>query len=147
MPLLSLSGYLGLFLASFIAATFLPLQSELVLVSLLWSGEFSVAGLFVVATLGNVLGSLVNWVLGLYLLRWQDRRWFPVSPERLAQAQRAYRKYGFWSLLLSWVPIIGDPLTLAAGVMREPLWRFLLMVTLAKAGRYLLLIMLTLGWL
>lgn len=145
--MLSLSGYLGLFLASFIAATFLPLQSELVLVSLLWSGEFSVAALFIVATLGNVLGSLVNWVLGLYLLRWQDRRWFPVSAERLERAQRAYRRYGFWSLLLSWVPVIGDPLTLAAGVMREPLWRFMLMVTLAKAGRYLLLIMLTLGWL
>ena len=145
--MLSLSGYLGLFLASFIAATFLPLQSELVLVSLLWSGEFSVPGLFVVATIGNVLGSLLNWVLGLYLLRWQGRRWFPVSAERLERAQRAYRRYGFWSLLLSWVPVIGDPLTLAAGVMREPLWRFLLMVTLAKAGRYLLLIMLTLGWL
>ena len=143
----SLSGYLGLFLASFIAATFLPLQSELVLVSLLLSDGFSVAVLFGVATIGNVLGSLVNWVLGRYLLRWQDRRWFPVSAPRLAQAQRAYRRYGFWSLLLSWVPVIGDPLTLAAGVMREPLWRFLLMVSVAKAGRYLVLIMLALNWL
>lgn len=142
----SLSGYLGLFLASFIAATFLPLQSELVLVSLLLTDNFSVAMLFMVATVGNVLGSLVNWVLGLYLLRWRDRRWFPVSAQRLARAQQAYRKYGFWSLLLSWMPVIGDPLTLAAGVMREPLWRFLLMVSLAKAGRYLVLIMLTLNW-
>lgn len=84
----SLSGYLGLFLASFIAATFLPLQSELVLVSLLFSDGFSVAALFVVATVGNVLGSLVNWVLGLYLLRWQDRRWFPVSAPRLARRSK-----------------------------------------------------------
>lgn len=145
--MLSLSGYLGLFLTSFIAATFLPLQSELVLVSLLLTGGFSVTGLFMLATLGNVLGSLVNWALGLYLLRWRDRRWFPVSAPRLAQAQRAYARYGFWSLLLSWVPVIGDPLTLAAGVMRERLWRFLLMVTVAKAGRYLLLIMLTQNWL
>ncbi|MFA5677898.1 MAG: YqaA family protein [Pseudomonas sp.] len=142
----SLSGYLGLFLSSFIAATFLPLQSELVLVSLLLTERFSVAGLFAVATLGNVLGSLVNWVLGLYLLRWQHSRWFPVSAEQLARAQQGYRKYGFWSLLLSWMPVIGDPLTLAAGVMREPLWRFLVMVSLAKAGRYLVLILLTLNW-
>ena len=144
--MLTLSGYLGLFLTSFIAATFLPLQSELVLVSLLLTGDFAVVTLLVVATSGNVLGSLVNWLLGLYVLRWRDRRWFPVSQARLAQAQQAYARYGFWSLLLSWVPVIGDPLTLAAGVMREPLWRFLLMVTLAKAGRYLALIMLTLNW-
>lgn len=144
--MLTLSGYLGLFLTSFIAATFLPLQSELVLVSLLLTGDFAVVTLLVVATSGNVLGSLVNWLLGLYVLRWRDRRWFPVSQARLVKAQQAYARYGFWSLLLSWVPVIGDPLTLAAGVMREPLWRFLLMVTLAKAGRYLVLIMLTLNW-
>ena len=145
--MLTLSGYLGLFLASLIAATFLPLQSELVLVSLLLTNDFSVATLFIVATVGNVLGSLVNWLLGLYLLRWRDKRWFPVSEARLIQAQQAYGRYGFWSLLLSWVPIIGDPLTLAAGVMREPLWRFLLMVSLAKAGRYLVVITLTMNWL
>lgn len=145
--MLTLSGYLGLFLASLVAATFLPLQSELVLVSLLLTDNFSVATLFIVATFGNVLGSLVNWLLGLYLLRWRDKRWFPVSEARLAQAQQAYGRYGFWSLLLSWVPIIGDPLTLAAGVMREPLWRFLLMVSLAKAGRYLVVITLTMNWL
>ena len=145
--MLTLSGYLGLLLASLIAATFLPLQSELVLVSLLLTNDFSVATLFIVATVGNVLGSLVNWLLGLYLLRWRDKRWFPVSEARLIQAQQAYGRYGFWSLLLSWMPIIGDPLTLAAGVMREPLWRFLLMVSLAKAGRYLVLIALTLHWL
>lgn len=142
-----LSGYLSLFSVSLVAATFLPLQSEFVLVGLLLTGDFSVAALFLVATTGNVLGSLVNWGLGLYLLRWRDRRWFPVSETRLAQAQLAYGKYGFWSLLLSWMPVIGDPLTLAAGVMREPFWRFLLMVTLAKAGRYLVLIALALSWL
>lgn len=142
-----LSGYLGLFLSSLIAATLLPLQSELVLVGLLLTGEFHVAALFIVATTGNVLGSLVNWLLGLYLLRWRDRNWFPVSEAQLARAQQAYQKYGFWSLLLSWAPVLGDPLTLAAGVMREPLWRFLLMVSLAKAGRYLVLVMLTLNWL
>lgn len=95
--------------------------------------------LLTVATVGNVLGSVVNWVLGRYVERWRDRRWFPARPERLAKAQADYHRYGRWSLLLSWMPIIGDPLTVMAGVMREPLWSFVLIGTIAKAGRYVAL--------
>src|SRR5690554_5161661 len=120
----SLSGYFLLFSSALVAATLLPLQSELVLVSLLMAGQASVLALLVVATAGNVLGSLVNWWLGRYLLRWQGRRWFPVSAPQLERARGAYQRYGYWSLLLSWMPLVGDPLTLVAGVMREPLWRF-----------------------
>lgn len=135
-----LSGYFGLFLAALVAATFLPMQSEVVLVGLQLAGQHSLPLLLLMATLGNVLGSLINWLLGRYIERWRDRRWFPVSPEQLERAQKVYRRYGYWSLLLSWAPFIGDPLTLIAGVLREPLWRFLLIVTLAKGGRYLLLV-------
>ena len=78
--------------------------------------------------------------------RFRDRPWFPVKPDALARAEGWYRRWGRWSLLLSWVPVIGDPLTLVAGVMREPWWSFLLLVTLAKAGRYGVLAMITLGW-
>ncbi|MBH3404872.1 DedA family protein [Pseudomonas glycinae] len=141
------AGYLGLFLAAFGAATLLPLQSEAVLVGLLVSDRYWLWGLLAVATLGNVLGSLVNWWLGRGLERFQDRRWFPVSPKHMARARIHYQRYGHWSLLLSWLPVIGDPLTLIAGVMREPLGRFLLIVTLAKSARYGVLAMLTLGWL
>ena len=141
------SGYLGLFLSSFVAATFLPMQSEAVLVALLLAGNLPVMTLLVVASVGNVLGSVVNWLLGRYIERWRGRRWFPVPADKLQKAQGAYQRYGYWSLLLSWAPVIGDPLTLAAGVMREPFWRFLLMVTLAKTGRYLLLAVVTLNWL
>ncbi|UTH29351.1 YqaA family protein [Ectopseudomonas hydrolytica] len=140
-----LSGYLGLFLAAFSAATLIPAQSEAVLAGLLISGNYSVGMLLVVATAGNVLGSAVNWLLGLYIERYRHKRWFPVSDDKLDRAQRAYRRYGRWSLLLSWVPIIGDPLTMIAGVMREPLWSFLLIVLLAKAARYLVLTAMTLG--
>ncbi|MGE8188739.1 YqaA family protein [Pseudomonas sp. NPDC086278] len=139
-------AYIGLFVAAFGAATLLPLQSEAVLVGLLLSDRYWLWSLLAVATLGNVLGSLVNWWLGRGIERFRDRRWFPVSPRHLAIARKHYRRYGHWSLLLSWVPIIGDPLTLVAGVMREPLGRFLLIVTVAKGARYGVLALVTLGW-
>ncbi|MCG7403528.1 YqaA family protein [Caballeronia zhejiangensis] len=137
--MLTLSAYGGLFLAAFGAATLLPLQSEAVLVGLLLSKSYSTATLILVATIGNVLGSLVNWVLGRYIERFKSRRWFPVSDEKLDRAQRVYQRLGKWSLLLSWAPVIGDPLTLLAGVMREPLLPFVALVTVAKLGRYLVL--------
>ncbi|OLU13075.1 hypothetical protein BVH01_22205 [Pseudomonas sp. PA1(2017)] len=140
-----LYAYLGLFAAAFGAATLLPLQSEALLVALLLGGAQPAWMLVLVASLGNVLGSLVNWWLGRYLERYRNRRWFPVSDRHLQQAQQWYGRYGRWSLLLSWLPVIGDPLTLVAGIMREPLWRFTLIVTLAKTLRYTLLTAATLG--
>ena len=130
---------IGLFFAAFLAATLIPAQSEAVLVGLLLSGDHTALVLVATATLGNILGSVVNWVLGRFLTRYADRRWFPVSPAALAKASGWYRRWGYWSLWGSWLPIVGDPLTLAAGVMREPFWRFALIVTLAKGGRYLIL--------
>ena len=144
--MLGLSAYPALFLSAFGAATLLPLQSEAVLVALLLAGQHSLWALLLVATLGNVLGSWVNWLLGRSIEHYRERRWFPVSPTRLQQAQGWYARYGRWSLLLSWMPVIGDPLTLVAGVMRERLWVFLAIVTLAKASRYAVLAALTLAW-
>lgn len=141
-----LTSYLGLFLAAFGAATLLPMQSEAVLVGMLLSDRYVISTLLAVAIVGNVLGSVLNWVLGRCVERFRHRRWFPVSEAKLAKAQQSYLRYGHWSLLLSWVPIIGDPLTVVAGVMREPFWRFLLIVTLAKGMRYLVLAAVTLGW-
>ncbi len=106
---------------------------------LLLSKSYSTATLILVATIGNVLGSLVNWALGRYIERFKSRRWFSVPDEKLDRAQRMYQRLGKWSLLLSWAPVIGDPLTLLAGVMREPLLPFVALVTVAKLGRYLVL--------
>ena len=145
-PVFDFSVYLGLFLSAFGAASLLPLQSEALLVGLLLGGAQPAAVLVVVASVGNVLGSVLNAALGRGIERFHERRWFPVSAQRLEQAKLTYRRYGRWSLLLSWVPVIGDPLTLMAGVMREPWWSFLLLVTLAKTGRYLVLAAITLGW-
>lgn len=143
--MLDLGTYLGLFLAAFGAASLLPMQSEALLVGLLLAERQPLLALLAVATLGNVLGSLLNWLLGLYLERFRQRRWFPVGEAQLQRAQRWYQRHGRWSLLLSWLPVVGDPLTVVAGVMRESFWVVLLLVTLAKGGRYALLAALTLG--
>lgn len=130
-------AYFLLFISAFGAATLLPLQSEAVLLALLAEGSHSVFWLIAIASLGNVLGSCVNWWLGLKIEKYKNKRWFPVSETKLLQAQNIYQKYGFWSLLLSWVPIIGDPITLIAGLLKENFVRFLIVVTFAKVGRYL----------
>jgi len=141
----SLSAYMSLFLVAFGAATVLPFQSEPLLVGLLASGKFSTLWLLIVASTGNVLGSFSNWVLGGFIDRFHDRPWFPVKESSLEKAGGWYRRYGRWSLLLSWMPIFGDALTVLAGVLREPWWSFLLLVTIAKVGRYLVLAAATLG--
>lgn len=142
-----LAAYPSLFLSAFGAATLLPLQSEALLVGLLINGAHPPWALILVATVGNVLGSVVNWLLGRYIEHWRERRWFPLRPAQLDRAQASYHRYGRWSLLLSWMPVIGDPLTAVAGIMREPLWSFVLIVTLAKAGRYLAVVGITTGML
>lgn len=141
-----LTSYFGLFVVALGAATLLPLQSKAVLVGMLLSESYPTSWLLVVATTGNVLGSAMNWYIGRSLERFRDHRWFPVSDRQLGKAQDVYSRYGRWTLLLSWVPVVGDPITMVAGVMREPLWSFLIIVTIAKGARYLLLTSLTLGW-
>lgn len=134
-----IAAYGGLAASAFAAATILPMQSEALLVGLVLAGAQPVWALVAVASVGNVLGSLVNWFLGRQIERFRGRRWFPVSDAGVERARGWYGRWGRWSLLLSWAPVIGDPLTLAAGVMREPLWSFLVLVTIAKVGRYVAL--------
>lgn len=130
-----------LFLSAFGAATLLPLQSEAVLLGLLVNSSYSAFTLIAVASAGNILGSCVNWYLGLKIEQYKDRKWFPVSEQQMQKAQRSYQKYGYWSLLLSWVPMIGDPITLIAGLLKENFARFLLIMSIAKIGRYLFIYM------
>ncbi len=129
-------GYAGLFLTAFLAATLLPLSSEAVLVALGNAEGFDMTLLFVLATLGNTLGAVVNWALGRFCLHWAGRKWFPFSQEQLTRAGERFGKYGIWSLLFAWVPLIGDPLTFAAGVLRVPFLPFLVLVGLGKGARY-----------
>ena len=140
-----LMAYAGLFAIALLAASLLPLQSEAVLVGLLIAGKQPVVALLLVASVGNVIGSTINWWIGLYVNRFRDRKWFPVKEESLQRAENWYRRYGRWSLLLSWAPVVGDPITVAAGVLREPLWSFLILVTIAKTCRYIVLALVVLG--
>ena len=136
----------SLFWVALASATLLPGGSEVWLARLWCVGEPALV-LWVVATAGNTLGSLINVALGRYARQFQHRRWFPASPQGLASAERWYHRFGEASLLLSWLPVIGDPLTVLAGVMRLAWWRALLWIVLAKGARYGLLIALAHQWL
>ncbi len=135
-----MEGYLGLFLSAFLAATLVPVSSEVLLGAMVASQSFDARLLLLAASLGNTLGAVVNWGLGRFCLHWQDRRWFPVNRSNLERATRWYNRFGKWSLLLAWVPVIGDPLTFAAGVLRTNFLWFLLLVAIGKTGRYIAVI-------
>lgn len=134
----SLLAFSSLFFSAFVAATLLPAQSELVLAGMTVKNVAPVWQLVCVAALGNTLGSATNWLLGRLCVRYRHKNWFPVKNEALEKGEVWYRTYGRWSLLLSWVPIIGDPLTLAAGLLREPFASFIVIVGVAKFTRYAL---------
>ena len=134
-----LLGYFSLFASGFIAAMLLPASSEVLLLALAQQG-YAPLWLWLAATCSNTLGSCVNWYLGKELLRFSDKRWFPVSPAQLAKAQQHFKRYGSWSLLLAWLPIVGDPLTLVAGTLRVRFGLFLMLVALGKGARYALLL-------
>lgn len=96
------------------------------------------------ASLGNTLGSATNWLLGRFFIHYQDRSWFPIKRNSLARAEAWYGKYGRWSLLLSWMPVVGDPITLVAGILREPFPSFIAIVAVAKTLRYIMVALITL---
>jgi len=146
VSLADLGVYAGLFAAAFLAATLFPAQSEIGLAALVVGGTHTALILVIIASIGNTLGAVVNWMIGRGIERFQDRRWFPASAAQMDRATIWYRKYGRWSLLLSWVPIIGDPLTLVAGVLREPLPSFVLLAFVAKTTRYVVIAALAAAW-
>jgi len=137
--LLDLAALSGLAISAFLAATVLPVASEVLLVALITADAAPIGLLLAVASIFNTAGSCVNWLLGRGLLHFRHHRWFPVSNTSLERAQGWYRRYGVWSLLAAWMPIIGDPLTVAAGVMRTRFVIFLPLVALAKTSRYAVL--------
>ena len=133
-------SYLKLFVISLLAATILPLSSEIVLTTMLLTNLFEKNILLIVASSGNILGSIFNWYLGKKITIFKDRKWFPVSQEQLNKSQKYFQKYGLWSLLLAWVPVIGDPLTLLAGVLKVRFSIFFILVSISKISRYIFIL-------
>ena len=128
----ALAAYGLLFLSAFLSATLLPGATAAVLVGFLAANQGLPALLMLFATVGNVAGAVVNWGLGRFFEYYKDRPWFPIKRAALVRAQGWFARWGPWSLLLSWVPVVGDPLTVVAGVLRVPFWRFLILVTIGK---------------
>ena len=131
--------YLSLFVISFLAATILPLSSELALAGLTAASNYDNLLLLIVASLGNILGSVVNWILGFYSRNLVTKKWFPFKDQQIEKSSSWFNRFGKWSLLFAWVPIIGDPLTLVAGLLRVKFIEFIILVTIGKVSRYMVI--------
>ena len=130
--------YLSLFFISFLAATILPFSSELTLAGLISTSNYDNLLLLVVASFGNVLGSVFNWSLGFYSRNLSTKKWFPFKETQIERSSKWFSKFGKWSLLFSWVPIVGDPLTFVAGLLRVRFLDFIILVAIGKVSRYLI---------
>ncbi|MAQ36202.1 hypothetical protein BMI91_17435 [Thioclava sediminum] len=132
----------GLFVSALLAATPIPFQSELVFVALQTLGTQNIWLMILIAAVGNTIGSLVTYVIGLGVTHWKDRKWFPATEAQLARGHRWFERWGIGLLLLSWAPG-GDLICLISGILRMSLWLFIPLVFVAKAGRYAVLAWLT----
>ena len=136
-------SYITLFIISFLAATILPLSSEITLAGLMAVQSYNNFILLLVASLGNILGSSFNWFLGIYSRKFESKKWFPFNQKQMKRSSKWFLKYGKWSLLFAWLPIVGDPLTFVAGTMRIHFLNFLVLVPIGKVARYLVVIAVT----
>lgn len=134
-----ISIWISLFAASFLAATIVPFYSEFAVAGAMAAGASPLAVL-AVATAGNTAGAMLNWLLGRGIERFRERRWFPARQADLDRAQAWFQRYGVWSLLLAWLPVGGDALTVIAGVMRVRFDLFVLLTAIGKGARYVVLI-------
>ena len=120
-------------------ATIIPFGSEAYFITLLSLEKYNHFILFVVASVGNVLGSLFNWICGFYINFFIKKSWFPINNKIIDRGNKLFTKYGKWSLLISWFPLVGDPITFAAGTLMYPIIPFLVLVSIGKVGRYLII--------
>lgn len=137
--------YLSLFTLSFFVATIIPFGSEAYLASLIVLNQYNVTLLLFSASLGNILGSVFNWVCGYYSGYFMKKKWFPIKKKKIDKASLFFSRYGKWSLLLGWIPFLGDPITFVAGTLRYSFLPFLLLVSIGKIGRYIAVYFITIS--
>ena len=130
-----------LFVLSFLAATILPIGSEWLLLVMVMHG-FSLPSVVITATVGNYLGACTTYLIGIWGSDFIIRTILRISDRQLERAENLYQKYGSWSLLLSWLPVVGDPLCLIGGVFRISIFRFSFLVFVGKFFRYAILALL-----
>ena len=128
--------YLSLFAISFLAATVLPFSSELTLAGLITKSDYNNFLLLIIASFGNILGSVFNWILGFYFRNFVTKKWFPFKERQIERSSKWFSKFGKWSLLFAWLPIIVDPLTFVAGLLRVKFFYFIILVAIGKVSRY-----------
>ncbi|MCZ2720687.1 DedA family protein [Marinomonas sp. 15G1-11] len=131
-----MNEYLNLAVVAFVSATILPLGSEVLFLYYLNDANLSASFLWLVACIFNTLGSVVNFWLGKYCRKFENSRWFYVKLDKLYYAERCFLRYGYWSLLFCWLPIIGDGISLIAGIFKTPLRLFIPLVFIGKSARY-----------
>ena len=132
-------AYMTLFLTALAAATLLPAYSEILLGGMVAQG-YSLWWIWFWATAGNTAGSVINGVIGRQVDRFKNKRWFPITENQLEKARKQFNRYGQWSLIMGWLPIGGDALTLVGGIMRVPWLNFVVLVGIGKGIRYALVI-------
>jgi len=137
--------YLSLFTLSFLVATIIPFGSEAYLASLIILNKYNIFLLLFSASLGNILGSVFNWVCGYHSGYFIKKKWFPIKEKKIEKASLFFSKYGKWSLLLGWFPFIGDPITFIAGTLRYSFFPFLFLVSIGKIGRYIVVYLLAIS--
>ena len=132
------TSLLILFLNAFIASTIMPAASDVTLWFVIADDPTILWPAIAVASVGNTAGAAVNWLLGRYLSGFSMRKWYPLKPRQQEQASAWFQKFGIWLLLLAWLPVVGDPLTVVAGVLRVRFLSFLVLVAVGKTGRYMI---------
>ncbi|MDA1099860.1 MAG: DedA family protein [Proteobacteria bacterium] len=135
------SSLIALFLNAFVAATILPAASEVMLWAMVANNPAMLWPAIAVAAAGNTAGAVVNWLLGRFLSEFSGRKWYPLTPQRQQRASAWFQRFGLWSLLFAWLPVVGDPLTVVAGVLRVRFPVFLALVAAGKTGRYVIVAM------
>ena len=135
--------YISLFIFCLTLGTFFPFASETYLITLLLSEKYNVVLLLLLASVGNILGSVISWLFGYFVNYFINKPWFPINKYLLQKANSIFDKYGKWSLLLSWVPFIGDPIAFVAGSLRYKFILFIIFISIGKFGRYLIIILFT----
>jgi membrane protein YqaA with SNARE-associated domain len=141
-------AYAWMFAAALIAGTFLPFlpaSSELALAGMLTAGTGQPWVLVAMATTGNLVGSVINFFFGRYVSGLTDRRWFPATEAQMKRASAQFQRYGVWILLMSWMPVLGDLITVIAGLLRTEFKLFLVLTAIGKFLRYFLIVV-GLGW-